>query len=54
MAQLQTRRQRAHPTGARSLATVAPRPKPTAAAALLVATALSLPFGALALFDLLF
>ena len=38
----------------RSIAAVAPRPKPTAAAALLLATALSLPFAGLALLQLLF
>ncbi|MHA7868492.1 MAG: hypothetical protein ACX93U_13455 [Salipiger thiooxidans] len=38
----------------RSIAAIAPRPKPTAAAALLLATALSLPFAGLALLQLLF
>ncbi|MBN9887594.1 hypothetical protein [Salipiger abyssi] len=50
MAQIPSKR-RAAP---RSIAAVAPRPKPTAAAALLLAAGLSLPFVALALVQALF
>lgn len=50
MAQIRSPRREAP----RSIAAVAPRPKPTAAAALLLATALSLPFVVLALLQAVF